>query len=414
MKLLFTLLLSLFLIPSSAYGAKKARPQFDLTSLLEAPDCWSMTSAQFEKKFKKGKLSGFRWITKDRTRAKMARQLYSSLPIELTFLNGSIPVEEAVLDFEEGRLSVITFSLYNRAESKGSAKSHLANLGPITKKLNKQLGHSPQRREANSQQGLLTEGSFWRSREGVALLEHNEGAQEGKPLEFIRLRIGSPNSKSSLVKAMQRARGGVANGSKLRKFVTSNDAGDVFIRDLPMVDQGNKGYCVVASAQRLFEYYGEGIDMHQLAEVAGSDPNRGTSSLQMAKELDQIDYRFKTRLNIIGMRQRGGFVKVKKQRNRYIIGKAVDEKAFLAAIRSSIDTGIPLLWSLQIGQFPEKPNLRPQTNGGHMRTIIGYNDKDKEIIFSDSWGAGHEFKKMAYSHAYRASSGLYQLKPTTR
>ena len=29
-----------------------------------------------------------------------------------------------------------------------------------------------------------------------------------------------------------------------------------------------------------------------------------------------------------------------------------------------------------------------------MRMIIGYNDKTKAILFSDSWGAGHELKQM--------------------
>ena len=31
--------------------------------------------------------------------------------------------------------------------------------------------------------------------------------------------------------------------------------------------------------------------------------------------------------------------------------------------------------------------------GGHMRLIIGYNDKEQKIIFSDSWGADMNFKK---------------------
>jgi len=47
-----------------------------------------------------------------------------------------------------------------------------------------------------------------------------------------------------------------------------------------------------------------------------------------------------------------------------------------------------------------------------MRLIIGYNDKTEEIIFSDSWGAGHEAKRMKMSDAYKASHGLFVLKPT--
>lgn len=130
----------------------------------------------------------------------------------------------------------------------------------------------------------------------------------------------------------------------------------------------------------------------------------------MSKELDKIDYRFKTRLTIIGMGQ--PMTEVEKKRDGYYIGKPVDEADFLKAARSNIDDGVPLLWSLELGRFPEIPQLNPQLVGGHMRMIIGYNDKTKELIFSDSWGSGHEAKRMKMPHAYRATHGLFVIKPT--
>ena len=54
----------------------------------------------------------------------------------------------------------------------------------------------------------------------------------------------------------------------------------------------------------------------------------------------------------------------------------------------------------------------PQAQGGHMRLIIGYNEDEKKLIFTDSWGAGHEMKKMRLEHAYRATTGLYTVTPT--
>ena len=49
-----------------------------------------------------------------------------------------------------------------------------------------------------------------------------------------------------------------------------------------------------------------------------------------------------------------------------------------------------------------------------MRLIIGYYDKSETIIFTDSWGAGHEFRTMNQSDAYRVSMGVFALKPTLR
>jgi len=83
-------------------------------------------------------------------------------------------------------------------------------------------------------------------------------------------------------------------------------------------------------------------------------------------------------------------------------------------IRRSIDDGIPLLWGLEVGRFEEDPPLKMQTSGGHMRMIIGYNDRANRLIFSDSWGAGHEFKSMDASEAYRATHGLFSMKPIVR
>jgi hypothetical protein len=384
-----------------------------LDPLLEIPENWQMTPDSFEKTFTKNGNKYFRWLTQDRTRAKISRNLYGNAELDLTISDGAIPAQEAIVDFAEGRLNLVSVSIFNRADSGEVSAEELAerykNAG---KAMSESLGVRPRRREADPNNGLLTEGYSWYSRElGFALLEHNEGALEEADREFLRLRISRPGAVGPLAASLQHTRGGAAARlSDLPDNLEKNDEGDLFIANLPMVDQGDKGYCVVASAQRVFEYYGIGADMHQIAQIANSDPEQGTSTLLMAKELDKIDYRFKTRLDIIGMGQ--PLTEVDEKRGEYYVGKPVDERKFLKEIRSYIDSGLPLLWSLQLGLYPEKPQLNPQTAGGHMRLIIGYNDKTEEIIFSDSWGAGHEAKRMKMSDAYKASHGLFVLKPT--
>ena len=46
--------------------------------------------------------------------------------------------------------------------------------------------------------------------------------------------------------------------------------GDVYIQGIPMVDQGQKGYCVVATASRVFQYYDINVDQHEMAQIANS------------------------------------------------------------------------------------------------------------------------------------------------
>lgn len=395
--------------------ARAAMP-CDLDPLLDVPANWEMTPDAFEKTYTSENNKLYVWLTKDRTRAKLSRKIYANAEIGLSAFGGEVPVQEAIIDFADGKLNLVTLSIFNRGDGGDIGKDEFAKRFTETDKaVGKALGIAPRRKEADPNSGLLTAGYSWYSQKtGTAMLEHNEKAMDGGDREFLRLRIARPAAKGSLAASMLNRRGGSA--TRLRDLpdnLTKSDNGDVFIGNLPMVDQGDKGYCVVASAQRIFEYYGIGADMHQIAQIAEADPNRGTSTLTMAKELDKIDYRFKTRLDIIGMEASGGgLTDVEVKKGEYYVGNPVDERKFLKEIHSYIDKGLPLLWALELGRYPEKPQLTPQTAGGHMRMIIGYNDKDQEIIFSDSWGAGHEAKKMGMSNAYKATHGLFVLKPT--
>jgi hypothetical protein len=85
---------------------------------------------------------------------------------------------------------------------------------------------------------------------------------------------------------------------------------------------------------------------------------------------------------------------------------------FLSEVRKQISLGVPVLWSLELGIYPE-PGLM-QARGGHMRLIIGYNDKKKELLYSDSWGAGHELKRMPADWAFSVTRSAMYMKPTKR
>ena len=85
---------------------------------------------------------------------------------------------------------------------------------------------------------------------------------------------------------------------------------------------------------------------------------------------------------------------------------------FQADIQKYIDQGVPLLWSVMLGVVKE-PEI-PQASGGHMRLIIGYNPKKNEIMYTDSWGAGHELKRMAADDAWTMTTGLTVIEPSAQ
>ena len=85
-------------------------------------------------------------------------------------------------------------------------------------------------------------------------------------------------------------------------------------------------------------------------------------------------------------------------------------KKFSAGVRQQVNAGIPVFWGVTLGMFPER-GVNPQTSGGHMRLIIGYNDKKKEILYSDTWGEGHELKRMPEDWAFAITHDAFFLKP---
>ena len=53
----------------------------------------------------------------------------------------------------------------------------------------------------------------------------------------------------------------------------------------------------------------------------------------------------------------------------------------------------------------------PTGVGGHLRMIIGYNTQKDEIIYSDTWGRGHEKKSMSTENAFTITNSLFSLEP---
>lgn len=410
-RLLLAAMVSAAPISLSAQETLKA----DLDSFITLTDAYQITPDDLEKRFEQGNWTQnpyFKWLTEDRSRAIFQRKDLDNLKVDLTLIGGTVPVEEMVVDFQDGALLGVTVSVFNRGDGGSIALNDFeARKNALGKHLGQQLQVRPTRREAKPTQGLLTSGFMWISAVGKAILEYNHEAPGNT--EFLRMRLARRDADGAYEAAMQSRAGASVKLSQLPNRVARGEDGEgsVSIQGIPMVDQGAKGYCVVASVQRLFEYYGIPCDMHQLAQIADSDPDRGTSILAINNELGAIDHLFKTRFNCLAVRDENRLVELVD--GKYI-GSEVPEAAYHRMIQKSIDVGIPLLWSLEVGAFPETPPLKEQTSGGHMRMIIGYNTQANKLYFSDSWGAGHEFKAMDANDAYEATHGLFVLKPTTR
>lgn len=384
----------------------------DLDFLLRGAATWALSADALDRRFAVTGLKDsvfFQWLDADRKRARFTRKPFSNVTAALSLLGGQIPLQEANLDFENGRLTRATVSIYNRGDSGPLTVPEFEKLIQNTGRgLGQILATSPKAQTSAPGAAIKTSGWLWSAPDTVALLEHNDiNARAAKGAshqpEYLRLKLAPAQNRDwSLGVTAVGASSTIVSKASLAKRVRKTAEGAVYIDGVPMVDQGAKGYCVVASCQRLFEYYQVPCDQHELAQLVGTTAEGGTNSRLMEAGLNKIDSTFKTRFKALispGMDRR--------DRDR------LDPARFARMIQEHIDIGVPLLWTLQLGRAEEIPPLSSngQVTGGHMRMIIGYDAKASQVLFTDSWGAGHELKRMSLEGAYASTDGLYSLTP---
>ena len=275
---------------------------------------------------------------------------------------------------------------------------------------------------------------------------------------FVRLAVDGPERLSRKTGGTSSKRKS-ASSRKIASNVQHGPRGDVYIDNVPMVDQGQKGYCAAATSERVLRYYGIEVDEHEIAQAAGTSANEGTSPKGMRDSVAAIgkrynlatvvaygDFQKSDQDRIQGLvREVEGYNRAAKKMKKEPIKEGVymkrmgnsimyDPRAldaamdpevlkymktegsqkskyakFLKDVHDQVNKGIPIFWGVTLGIYPE-PEI-PQSAGGHMRLIIGYNDTKKEILYTDTWGAGHELKRMPAEWAWTISHCLMYMKP---
>jgi len=130
-------------------ATREVRLSADLDSLLNFSVLWRWSSEDFEKNYvlkledqkQQQKPPQFEWVSSTKERARFSRHMFSNAETNLTMFGGSIKVEEAILEFVNGKAARATISFYNRgdsgdievAEFDRMFKTIGQNLGQVTK-----------------------------------------------------------------------------------------------------------------------------------------------------------------------------------------------------------------------------------------------------------------------------------------
>lgn len=412
------------LLPASALAATVA---FD--GILSTENLWELTPDEFQKATRG---MPFAWTSDAHDSARAARP-------DMTLFGQ--PVYEVVARFGENKLKEIAALFYARGDAGNFNELRFRELlrnssDAISKFTNAKLVV----RGKDASNAVKAEGLIWQTDKARFLLEYSftkEVKSRDIPFraEFVRLEITPPEKKTGLLQsALSTGRTKFTGKSHVKRDAAS---GDVWLSDVPMVDQGAKGYCVVASTERVMRYYGNPVDANELAQIANTQTEGGTNPAEMNAALKKLAARLKVRVRPIEEQTVRGILDMIKDYNRAAkrlkkpeipdqgsfldmprIYAAMDFDVlkeartknrselgrFLRTVQANVEEGVPLLWSVQLGLAKEEEI--PQARGGHMRLIIGYNNTTQEILYSDSWGRGHELKRMAAVDAWTITTGL--------
>lgn len=361
------------------------------------------------------------WNAADKSQIRFARNISNE---EFTF--AGIDIVEAVFDFDEHKsLDKITVSVYNRGDcGQWPKQTFTRTLGKLEKRLAEITSVRQPEKSRKKIGNAMLQQLVWR-RPGVDIAMR--WLESKDDCEYITLLVDKHNEIQGVndeIRTDIHSRSLLGN---LHKDVN----GDHWI-DVPMVNQGDKGYCVAAVMERLMKYYNSSVDQHLMAQIMSTDPTVGTDIIAGIKAVDENKSKLRINLRYLfedeqlkntlelkelilaynkqvpkGQKIDPSFVQSPTFTIEALLS-ALDKEAFIRSrvkrrpglrkfttiVRNNIDKGYPVVWA--VIYFDE----RLARNGFHARLINGYNDKQNTIIYTDTWGAGHEKKVMPMEDAY--------------
>lgn len=274
---------------------------------------------------------------------------------------------EIYIDYREPDNQKITINLWNKSDSTlkwrhafkelQTTQDHLSQLEAL-------LGGSPYQHKKNSP----------RPSHAITALRNNESFYYLANDLMLRLRWSREEfisidlfSYRGQKRRMHQSFTSETFDQRTRNSVATHPDGHYFIDSIPMISQGDKGYCAAATLARILQYYGYPISMHAIGDLAETTAEDGTHYDEIFNSIRRICNSTPFKITVIRNTKR-------------------------EQLLAYIQRGIPLYWIIP----------------GHARLINGIHPEGG-ILYSDSYGLGHEFKKMTWSEFIELNRTLFAI-----
>lgn len=196
---------------------------------------------------------------------------------------------------------------------------------------------------------------------------------------------------------------------RMKANVIRRENGDVVVGNIPMIDQGPKGFCVPATYARVLIYSGVPADLYLLALLGKTGLGGGTYNTTMENSVRALAASYGRSIT------------------------SVSPALELPKLESYFERGIPLTWALFVDEGIDRDltqrlkargsqepqawaksldskrkaarNIRKNPRNGHVCLLIGCNRKTGELATSDSWGPEFAERWITVEEARALSQG---------
>ncbi|MCK5801973.1 MAG: C39 family peptidase [Lentisphaeria bacterium] len=309
------------------------------------------------------------------------------------------PVVAMVAVFDAGRLAEFRFDYWNKGDGDIDDKydNRKARLEKSGKRDYEALYNSLRKGGVKFKRGGAPKSSVSKVRAKRSWFRAGPTTVAFLPMKGEYYTVGLQSSEYLLTKEeapKEKKKGGRSLREKARKDVvrigSEEEAGkhpgvvkvgDVFMV-VPMVDQGPKGYCGPATLARIVQYYGRDTTMNEMAAMMETMGAQGT----LLREIRDATRKVTRKLHMSFKEEK--LLKKNRRDDRRYIDKWVEK-----CIVKYASTGSPIFWTV------------PK----HLRLIVGYNARTREILYSDSWGKPG-YDRMSYDQCAKLTEALFIIK----
>ncbi len=200
--------------------------------------------------------------------------------------------------------------------------------------------------------------------------------------------------------------------TEVREQVEIKENGDVLIKNIPMFNQGGRGYCAMGTLAMVMQYYGMNINIDQLAARANyKDGDTENSKVlpiyQMAAKEAKLRYTEKDT------------VRFKEVQRLIDKGRPLLVWRWFSRERDEVHRQFKKLHAQDPkAELPNPKTVRSEkggwptrATGGHASLVTGYNKERGEIIFSESWGEENRDRRMREEELEATAYAVFVFEP---